>query len=289
MNHTKFSFPALLIVFFAVSGCVSTEEPDVVELATVVTNSVSELTPVSAKIGGEVQNDGGATVTERGIVFGLTPNPSIISFDNTILGGGSGIGSFVVDIENLTTGTTYYARAYAINEAGTAYGNNVQIFVPQPAVGITYQGGTIFYIFTPSDPGYVPGEIHGLIVAPETLSDAAPWFCIGASDLNVPGAYDENIGSGLQNSIAIRNACSADYIAARLCLDYSVDGYDDWYLPARYEMHEMVNFLYTQNVGGYFWSSTMPESNRAWVTAYGATELYMPLDNEFKVRAVRTF
>ena len=71
---------------------------------------------------GEVTNDGGAPVTERGICWGTEHSPTIEGNHAT---SGTGTGSFSVELTGLTPGTTYYVRAYARNSVGTSYGNEV--------------------------------------------------------------------------------------------------------------------------------------------------------------------
>lgn len=87
---------------------------------TVTTSTVSEVTISSAKTGGEVLDDGGAGVTDRGVSYGTTPNPTIT---NSTVSAGQGSGDFSVDLKDLAEATLYYARAYATNSAGTAYGD----------------------------------------------------------------------------------------------------------------------------------------------------------------------
>ncbi|HON19090.1 MAG TPA: M6 family metalloprotease domain-containing protein [Salinivirgaceae bacterium] len=91
-------------------------------LATVTTSSASSITANSAVVGGNVTADGGATVTERGIVYATTQNPTT---SNSKVASGSGTGSYSVTLSGLAANTTYYARAYAINSAGTAYGAQI--------------------------------------------------------------------------------------------------------------------------------------------------------------------
>ena len=90
-----------------------------VTLPTVVTAEVTEITTNSAKSGGEVTSDGGSEVTERGICWGTNENPTLN--DNHIVVG-AGTGTFTAMMNGLETSTTYYVRAYATNEKGTAYG-----------------------------------------------------------------------------------------------------------------------------------------------------------------------
>ena len=88
-------------------------------LPTVTTSSVSNITTSSATCGGSVTNNGGATVTARGICWSTSHNPTTISSHTT---NGSGTGAFTGSITGLSENTTYYVRAYATNSAGTAYG-----------------------------------------------------------------------------------------------------------------------------------------------------------------------
>ncbi len=86
--------------------------------ATTVFEGNNSTTSVSLK--GYVIEDGGATVTSRGIAWAPFYNPT--TNDNKAAQG-SGTGSFPATLTGLTYGTTYYARTYATNSAGTAYGN----------------------------------------------------------------------------------------------------------------------------------------------------------------------
>lgn len=91
---------------------------------TVSTASVTGITALTATGGGNVTNDGGATVTSRGVCWNTTGNPTTAN-SKTI--DGAGTGSFTSQMTGLSPSTTYYVRAYATNSAGTAYGSQ-QIF-----------------------------------------------------------------------------------------------------------------------------------------------------------------
>lgn len=92
------------------------------EKPTVVTMSVEDVTETSAKVVGEVTADGGADVTERGMCYATTQNPTI---ENDKTTDGSEVGLFTSNLPNLVPNTQYYVRAYATNEKGTSYGNEL--------------------------------------------------------------------------------------------------------------------------------------------------------------------
>jgi hypothetical protein len=88
----------------------------------VVTGITSNLTSNSISIEGEITNDGGKTITESGIVYSTTQNPTVLN--SKVIS--TSQSTFIVNIFfTLSSGTTYYARTYAINENGLAYGNQI--------------------------------------------------------------------------------------------------------------------------------------------------------------------
>ena len=96
-----------------------------ISLPSVTTSTITQITTTTAVAGGNVTSDGGASVSERGVVYSLLANPAITDLSSTIVRSGNGTGAFTCNLSNLQAGTTYYVRAYAINEKGTAYGEEV--------------------------------------------------------------------------------------------------------------------------------------------------------------------
>ena len=88
-------------------------------LPTVMTENITNIQTNSARSGGNVSSDGNGTVTARGVCWSTSPTPTI---DDNKTTDGSGTGSYTSNISNLSENTTYYVRAYATNEKGTAYG-----------------------------------------------------------------------------------------------------------------------------------------------------------------------
>ena len=92
------------------------------DLPEVTTVPVTEITQTSAKCGGEVTSDGGTDVTERGVCWSTSHNPTVNSHK---VQAGEGMGGFTCNITGLNAHTTYYVRAYAINSKGPNYGDEV--------------------------------------------------------------------------------------------------------------------------------------------------------------------
>ncbi len=97
----------------------------------IVTNPITNITSTTATGGGNVKSDGGFPITERGVCWSTSQNPTV-SDSKTI--DGSGTGSFTSNLTGLTVNTIYYVRAYATNSKGTMYGNQVSFTTVENAV-----------------------------------------------------------------------------------------------------------------------------------------------------------
>ena len=91
------------------------------------TEAASNITATTATLNGDITFNGGAEITQRGFVYtssNLSGEDLIIDATGVTKEVVNGIatGDFEKDITGLTAGTTYYYRAYAINNFGTAYG-----------------------------------------------------------------------------------------------------------------------------------------------------------------------
>jgi len=112
-------------------------------------------------------------------------------------------------------------------------------------IGDTMQGGVIFYL---------DGNGGGLIAATADENEKQ-WGCSG-----IWASTDTLIGSGLSNTQNIVDTCGQG-TAADFCINLSLNGYNDWFLPSKDELGYLFNniigsFSYNQ----YYWSSSEADS-----------------------------
>lgn len=96
-------------------------------LATVSTKSAT-ISGSYIITGGNVTENSGTAIYDRGVCYGSTPNPNISSaYHHTY--DGYGMGQFTSSFPLPSSRCTIYIRAYATTKYGTAYGNQVSISI----------------------------------------------------------------------------------------------------------------------------------------------------------------
>lgn len=255
-------------------------------LPIVITTNVTNLTQTTAVSGGNVTNDGGSDVTARGVCWGTTKNPTVSVSKSS---NGTGIGAFTSNITGLSANTNYHVRAYATNEAGTSYGNDVT-FNTSLLIGDSYQGGIVFYILQAGDPGYITGQIHGLIAAPSDQSTNILWS--NGSFITTVATTSTDKGTGMANTKAIIASQGTGSYAASLCKNLILSGYSDWYLPSKDELNQVYinkTILGVFAVSNY-WSSSESSNAIAWGQSFYDGGQYPEYKySSGNVRAIRSF
>ncbi len=100
-------------------------------LPVLTTSTVTVVTTSTAETGGDITHSGSSPIIERGICWGTSHNPTI---SNSHIANGAGIGDFSIALTGLSSGTTYFVRAYAINSEGTSYGNELSFTTLMPVL-----------------------------------------------------------------------------------------------------------------------------------------------------------
>lgn len=153
-------------------------------LPTLSTIAVSNITFTSATCGGSITSDGNAEVTSRGVCYSTKSNPAI---SNSKVTSGSGTGTFTCNLTNLSDGTTYYARAYATNKKGTAYGAQISWTTKaytRPTVSTTEAQNV----------SYTTATCGGNVTSDGSLSVTERGICYGTR--NNPTISDSKVASG---------------------------------------------------------------------------------------------
>jgi len=260
-------------------------------LPTVTTGSASSVTATGATLSGNVTSAGGATVTARGFLYGTNSNNLSQTVQN-----GSGTGSFTKSLTGLTSGTTYYYKAYATNSAGTAYGE---------LMSFTTQTASTSY----SDP---TGYLNGYGYVDLGLPSGTKWATcnVGAS---TPTAYGNYYAWGETTTKETYNSSTYTYSGNQTTLPSSADAATanwgaGWRMPTQTEMNELLDnctqVWTTQNgvngrlftgsngnsiflpaagyrygselsgagSGGYYWSSSLDSgyTDYAWNLVFGS-------------------
>lgn len=111
------------VSILSIFGCASSDETNSEpQLAKVQTIAISDITTVSAISGGSITSDGDSSITEKGVCWNTSSNPTIT---NSHTSDGTGSTSFISNLTSLSGNTTYYIRAYVTNGVGTSYGNEL--------------------------------------------------------------------------------------------------------------------------------------------------------------------
>jgi hypothetical protein len=126
-----------------------------------------------------------------------------------------------------------------------------------------------------------------------SLISSRVWGCEGTDITTTAGM------GGQENTTAIINGCSTAGIAARICDQLVLNGYDDWFLPSKAELNLMHNTLHEQGLGNFstgapYWSSSQghKEDSFAWLFSDEVKSyvgLFVTKSSVIYVRAIRVF
>lgn len=115
------------------------------ELSVITLGATGENITQNAAACGALVQQGNRTVIRKGIVWGTATMPSLTNAAATNAGAGNG--GFTSVLNNLSAGTPYHIRAYAVTNIDTVYGNDVLVttaFAPATDIdGNTYPTVTI--------------------------------------------------------------------------------------------------------------------------------------------------
>lgn len=216
-------------------------------LASITTIAVTTITGTTAISGGNITNDGGSLITQRGICYSTSPSPTTA---NTIIISGSGSGTFTSNLTFLSANITYFVRAYATNSSGTAYGNEVSFtttaggggIVTNPGQGVTFDGYAYSSIMLGNGQEWMSENLRTTIFAngdiiPNVI-DEIQWdnLTTGAwCHYNNDNQFENPYGK-LYNGytvVDVRNVCP-----------------NSWHVPTDDEWFSLINYLGGLSIAG---------------------------------------
>ena len=223
-----------------------------IELPTVTTADITEITQTTASSGGGIADDGNVTITARGVCWSLSENPTI---EDDKTSDGSGIGTFTSNIESLVANTSYYVRAYATSDDGTAYGDQKQFTTVDDGSGdfTDARDGNNYNTIVIGDQTWMAENLAYLpaVSSPGTNSYTEPYYYVSGyfgTDTNQAKTNPNYATYGvLYNWIAAMDGASSSSSNPS-----GVEGVcpSGWHLPSSDEWLTLINYLGGADVAG---------------------------------------
>lgn len=176
-------------LYFTTSGLPS--------IPSVVSGTVDNITATSARAKGTLSSLGNVEkITHYGHVWGTSAKPILDNAKHTDLGEAYSTASFISEVSGLSSHTTYYIRAYATNEKGTAYGEDVTFVTSKTDAKVSTSEVTEI-VHNAATCGGVISDTGG-----HTISEKG--VCFGKSAMPTVNDSKQTATSGKDNSFTCR-------------------------------------------------------------------------------------
>lgn len=133
-----------------------------VTVPVLTTKAITSITQTTAISGGDITTDNGGSVTARGVCWSTVQNPTTSDSKTSDT---DGTESYISNMTGLTGNTTYYVRAYAINSAGTGYGNEISFSTDPLMPTVTTTSASSIGLTTATSGGNVTSDGGATITA----------------------------------------------------------------------------------------------------------------------------
>ncbi len=173
-------------------------------IPTATTGTASTLTTRQATLNGTVADNGGNTVTEKGICISTSANPTTA---DTCMTDTSEESVIIGTFTGLNPNTTYHYRAYATTLEGTGYGND-QTFITYKAIAVTT--GQSFNInensaaLTAVGTIEITGDIQGTANYTITTGDTENIFQMSGAEIQVADATKLDYETAVSHTVTIK-------------------------------------------------------------------------------------
>ena len=246
----------------------TTLEEIVITVPTVTTNAVTDITANSALVGGQITDAGNGTISESGICY-KTGNE-----DWTCVALTATNNAFSTTLTDLTPNTTYTVRAYATNEEGTGYGEEVSFTTDYGFVDLGLPSGTLWATCNVGADN--PEEYGDYFAWGETQPKDYYWwttyqYCNG--NYNTLTKYCSNSSYGYNGFTDNLTTLLPEDDAA------TVNWGSDWRMPTYVEWQELHdNTIYT-------WTTQNGVIGKLYTASNGAS-LFLPAAGYYRVGSV---
>lgn len=291
------------------------------------TSEACNITNTSATCEVQVAMDGGEDVTARGLCWSTLISPTLADSKTTV---GTDTGTFLNSITGLVRQTTYYVRAYATNKVGTAYSNEIsfatcnitycdtvtdadsnvymavqigtQCWMAENLKVTHFRDGTPLLNITDnsqwtSNTSGAYCDYNNSASVGATYGKLYNWFAVNNSDNLCPSGWhvpeiDEwatlaiHLGGFYVAGGRLKEAGSLHWYSSK---SYNFNEFDFTALPGGYRNYDGIfnNFRFY----GYWWSSTMLDSGKAFCRYIDSGDRIVALDSYknvgLSVRCVR--
>jgi hypothetical protein len=173
---------------------------DDIKLPTLSTNLVSNISSFGFTSGGIIISDGGAAIIEKGVVYGISANPTISNNKIVSIGGNS----YSIDISGLTENTTYYIRAFATNSKGTNYGDQQVLTTLKNLNSFLKSGLVAYYPFNGNANDESGNNFNGIVTNAQLVNDRnnnsnSAYSFDGRPGTNITTSFPGILGTGTRS------------------------------------------------------------------------------------------
>lgn len=232
------------------------------------TLNAKNITTTTAILKGHIDQIGSAN-NEVGFVCSTSPNPTINNVVNsTVI---IGTADFELLVNNLNYNTVYYYRSYLNKNGNYSYGEQKQFKTTGyfgPAGGyVAYDTGLDFY----QQNGWRYLEVNPQPLPDFPNGNGIEWGSITTSGGSYVNGLSQEFGTGYTNTQIIASNITSTNCAAKYCLNFVKNGYDDWFLASSEEGLIIALSLGNANLAGivHCWTSSQDSNPYAYIVEYG--------------------
>lgn len=172
----------------------------------VTTNAATNVKDTHCLGNGDITDDGGAYITERGFEYGTSEEAQ---FCVRQTGTNLGTGTYSSTIGSLQPETTYYYRAYCTNSEGDAYGDWVSFTTnASPSYGVYEESNSpTISFYLSEDDGKTWGQKHGPYTTDQADIEVTKLLVRGSGKKKIK--FTSDVLTGISASVMVKLDCKA--------------------------------------------------------------------------------